>query len=159
VECGGKGSMHRLFRIFNELHIPCYMLFDYDIGNKDKNTIAKSKELLALAGESQDAPTSLLVSDRVACFPKTWEVDLRPEVVDTETLTAEARETLGLSDGTGKPLIARYIARKLTARNPPVIPPSLIKVIKKAVSVEWKESCLKKTVAPAQDKTADRKAS
>ena len=70
VECGGKGAMDRIFRIFNELHIPCYILFDYDSGNSDKNIIDKSKELLALAGESQDEPQALFVADGVACFPK-----------------------------------------------------------------------------------------
>jgi predicted ATP-dependent endonuclease of OLD family len=28
VDSGGKGSMDRLYRIFNELGIPCYMVFD-----------------------------------------------------------------------------------------------------------------------------------
>ena len=62
VECGGKGAMDRLFRIFNELHIPCYILFDYDNGNSNKNIIEKSKGFLALAGDSQDTPQSLLNS-------------------------------------------------------------------------------------------------
>ena len=30
VDSGGKGTMDRLYRIFNELGIPCFMLFDYD---------------------------------------------------------------------------------------------------------------------------------
>ena len=143
VECGGKGAMDRLFRIFNELHIPCYILFDYDNGNPDKNIIEKSKELLALAGENQDAPQSLLVADCVACFPTKWESDLKSEIPDIETLTAEARKVLGLSDDTGKPLIARYIARKITSRSPAVVPPSLKTIIEKAVAVTWKQSCLK----------------
>lgn len=143
VECGGKGAMDRLFRIFNELHIPCYILFDYDNGNPDKNIIEKSKELLALAGENQDAPQSLLVADCVACFPRKWESDLKSEIPDIETLTAGAKKVLGLSDDTGKPLIARYIARKITSRSPAVVPPSLKTIIEKAVAVTWKQSCLK----------------
>jgi hypothetical protein len=142
VECGGKGAMDRLFRIFNELHIPSYILFDYDAGNSDKNIIEKSKELLALGGEAQDAPQSLLVGNRVACFPKKWETDLRGELPDVDTFTAEARKELGLNDDTGKPLIARYIARKLTSRNPPVVPASLKKIIEKAVGVTWQQTCL-----------------
>ena len=143
VECGGKGSMDRLFRIFNELHIPCYILFDYDGGNSDKNIINKSRELLALAGESQDAPKSLLVSDCIACFPNKWESDLKDEIPDTDTLSREARNELGLSDDSGKPLIARYIARKLTELNPPVVPPSLKAIIEKAMAATWKQSCLR----------------
>ncbi len=142
VECGGKGAMDRLFRIFNELHIPCYILFDYDCGNTDKNITDKSRELLSLVGEAQEPPKSLFVSDCIACFPKKWESDLRSEIPDIETLTAEARKELGLSDDSGKPLIARYIARTITSRSPAVVPPSLKAIIEKAVAVSWKQSCL-----------------
>lgn len=152
VECGGKGTMDRLFRIFNELHIPCYLLFDYDSGNSDKNVTDKSKELLALAGEKQDPPTTLVVSECVACFPTKWEKDLKSEMPDADTLTADARNELRLGDDSGKPLIARYIARKLTSRIPPVVPPSLKTIIEKAVVVTWKKSCLQAStpsLAPA----------
>ena len=157
VECGGKGTMDRLFRIFNELHIPCYLLFDYDSGTSDKNITDKSKELLALAGESQYVPQSLLVADGVACFPKKWEVDLKGEIPDSDTLVAEARKELGLSDDTGKPLTARYVARKLTSRNPPIVPPSLKLIIEKAVDVAWKKSCLQVPSSPASDKPVNPK--
>ena len=157
VECGGKGTMDRVFRIFNELHIPCYLLFDYDSGSSDKNSTEKSKELLALVGESQDAPRSLRVSDGVACFPKKWEVDLKGEIPDSDALAAEARSALGLNDDTGKPLIARYIARKLISRNPPVVPPSLKSIIGKAVAVSWKKSCLQVPSSAAPDKPVNPK--
>lgn len=143
VECGGKGAMDRLLRIFNELHIPCYILFDYDSGNSDKKIIDKSKELLALARKPQDAPQSLFVDDTIACFSTKWETHLRLEIPDIESLTEEARRDLGLSDDSGKPLIARYIARKITSRKPPVVPPSLNTIIEKAVAVSWKQTCLK----------------
>ena len=136
--------MDRLYRIFNELHIPCYLLFDYDKNNTKTDIINKSKELLALAGEGQEAPQVILIADDVACFPNTWETDLKPEISDSESLAALAREELGFS-GTSdsKPLIARFTARVLTSRNPAVIPPSLEKIVKKAVQVLWKQSCLK----------------
>ena len=149
VECGGKGAMDRLFRIFNELHIPCYLLVDFDSGNADKNIIDKSKELLVLAGEAQDEPPSLLVADRIACFKKTWEVDLKGEMPDVDKLTGEARRELGLSSDTGKPLVARYIARNITTRKPPVVPASIKAIIEKAVAVTWKQSCLQVPVASA----------
>ena len=146
VECGGKCSMDRLFRIFNELHIPCYMLFDYDKGNTDKNIVAKSRELLGLAGEKQDEPAALLVLDSIACFPEKWEVSVNPEISEASVLAAECRKELGLREDS-KPLIARYIARKLTAKKPPFIPPSIETIIKKAVAVTWKSSCLKLNVS------------
>jgi len=143
VECGGKGPMDRLFRIFNELHIPCYILFDYDSGNSDKNVIKKSKELLAMAGRNQDAPESLSVYDSIACFRTRWESHLGPEIPDINTLTEQAREELGINSDNGKPLIARYIARKITSRDPPVVPASLKTILEKAVAVSWKGCCLK----------------
>lgn len=142
VECGGKVAMDRLYRIFNELHIPCYLLIDFDVGNADKNITDKSLELLALAGEKPEEPKALVVTDTIACFAKSWEVDLRPETPDVENLTKEARATLGLSGDSGKPLIARYIARKLTAQKPPSVPPSVKSVLEKAIKVSWKKTCL-----------------
>jgi energy-coupling factor transporter ATP-binding protein EcfA2 len=149
VECGGKGAMDRLFRIFNELHIPCYLLLDFDSGNTDKNIIEKSKELLALGGEPPNEPKALLVADGVACFQKKWETDLRGELPDVDALTAAARNELGLSDDTGKPLIARYIARKLTSKTPPVVPASLQQIIQKGAAVTWKKSCLRTAATAA----------
>ena len=142
--------MDRLFRIFNELHIPCYLIFDYGSGDK------KSPELLALAGENQDAPKSLLIVDSVACFPNGWEVDLKVEIPNSDAIAAEAKEKLGLREDS-KPLIARYIARKLVSQNPPVVPPSLKSIIEKAVTVAWKKSCLQVTSSPESDKQVDQK--
>lgn len=150
VECGGKGAMDRLFRIFNELHIPCYILFDYDSKNTDKNIIDKSMELLALAGKPQDAPTSLFVEDSIACFPETYESHLGAEIKGYDDLAAEARRELALSSDSGKPLIARYVARKLTSRNPATVPGSLKSIVEKAIGVTWKSSCLK-SAAPGPD--------
>lgn len=142
VECGGKGAMDRLYRIFNELHIPCFLLLDYDVGNTDKKITDKSLELLALVGEKPEEPKALLITERIACFVKSWETDLRPETPDVDNLTKAARSTLGLSGDSGKPLIARYIARQLTGQNPPIVLPSLKLVIEKAVKVGWKKTCL-----------------
>jgi putative ATP-dependent endonuclease of OLD family len=69
VDSGGKGSMDRLYRIFNELGIPCFILFDYDKGNRDKNIVNKSVELLGLLGETTEPPDDIMIRDNVACFP------------------------------------------------------------------------------------------
>jgi putative ATP-dependent endonuclease of the OLD family len=142
VECGGKGPMDRLYRIFNELRIPCYMLFDYDRGNGDNQIIEKSKELLAFADLETDAPQGVLIGDRVACFEETWEKGLKPEVQDWETLAIEAKKELGLTSHSGKPLIARCIARRLTERPEPLVPPTIKAIIEKALAVAWLKSCL-----------------
>lgn len=142
VDSGGKGSMDRLYRIFNELGIPCYMLFDYDKESKDKNIVDKSKELLGLLDEATDPPTTICVKDKFACFPNNWETDLAEETPGSDKLTTEAKKLMGLHSDTGKPLIARYIARKLISQDPPVVPPSIQEILGKAVEVKWEKCCL-----------------
>ena len=142
VDCGGKGPMDRLYRIFNELGIPCYLLFDYDKDNKDKDSIKKSKELLNLLEEDISIPDEIRVEDKYACFPNKWETDLENEIENLEQLTQEAKKALGLQKDSGKPLIARYVANKLTIQNPPVIPETIEKIIKKASKICWEKSCL-----------------
>ncbi|MBZ5639195.1 MAG: ATP-dependent endonuclease [Acidobacteriia bacterium] len=142
VDCGGKGQMDRLYRIFNELGMACYMVFDYDKNSDEKSTIEKSRELLTLAGEPSEPPAALFIGKKAACFPTKWEEHLRSETPDMEELTAAARKSMGLRDDTGKPLVARYIARQLTSRNPAVVPESIRLILEKAVTVEWRGSCL-----------------
>lgn len=132
----------RLYRIFNELGIPCFMLFDYDKGNDTKNIVDKSKELLELLGEDTDPPDKISIGVNVACFPNKWETDLAAEIPDVEKLTANARKAMGLHSDSGKPLIARYIAKKLTSQEPPIIPDSIRSILEKAVVVKWKKCCL-----------------
>jgi len=136
VQCGGKGPMDRLYRIFNELGIPCYMLFDYDKSSK------KSKELLAMAGESTEPPSVPTVKDAIACFPEKWEITVNAEIQDYEAIQTDARTLLG--PDAGNPLLARYTARALAAKQPPFVPPTIAEVLRKAVAVTWKGSCLLK---------------
>jgi len=147
IECGGKGQIDRLYRIFNELAIPCYVLFDYDKDNPDKEAVQASRDLLEFLDEKPDEPPTAHVSDRFACFAGTWESDLKPTIADYDGLAAKARAELGLRSYAGKPLLARYIARKLTEGDTPVVPPILRKIIQKAVNVAWRGSYLHKVQA------------
>lgn len=142
VQCGGKGPMDRLYRVFNELGIPCYMLFDYDSGSDKKEILEKSKELLAMAGENTEPPAHPLFTDMIACFPKNWETTVNAEIPDYEAIKKGARELLG--PGVGKPLLARYIARDLASQQPAFVPPTIAEILSKAVAVTWKGSCLAK---------------
>lgn len=142
VECGGKCSMDRLYRIFNELHIPCYIIIDYDYGNSDGSIVMKSKDLLKLTGEKDDYHPTLFVSDRIAFFPQTFEVYLRTIFPDYDSLVIEACRVLGIKSDGSKPLIGRYIARKKCLEDASSIPDDFTRLIKKAVSVQWTGSCL-----------------
>lgn len=144
VDCGGKGQMDRLYRVFNELGIPCYLLFDYDKDNSDKNTIDKSESLLTLLEADPSAPEDVRIEDKYSCFPNKWETTMADQINGIEDLTKEAREFFGFSADSGKPLIARYIARKLVSQDPPLIPSVLDEILKKATTVSWEKSCLHK---------------
>ena len=144
VSCGGKGPMDRLYRIFNELGIACYLLFDYDKDNKDKDIITKSRDLLQLCGLPPNVPDRVLISQNLACFPNKWETDLAAEIPDLPNLIEDARRKLGLSGDSGKPLVARYVARILTSKEPKIVPSSIRLILQKAVAVSWTKSCLVK---------------
>jgi hypothetical protein len=142
VQCGGKGPMDRLYRVFNELGIPCYMLIDYDRGNEDKQILEKSVELLSMAGENTEPPVRPLVGDKIACFPDKWEATARAEIPDYDAIQVAARDLLGPT--AGKPLLARYTARILASKHPAIVPPTIAQILRKAVSVSWNGSCLSK---------------
>jgi len=144
VDCSGKGQMDRLYRIFNELRIPCYIVFDYDCSSKDEEIINKSKELLTIIAEDVQPTNEVYVSDKLAYFPDKWEASLAKEIPDLENLTAKARKLLGLKDDSGKPLIARYVAKQLVSQKPPFIPPSIKKILEQAIKMKWNKSCLMK---------------
>jgi len=145
VDSGGKGQMDRLYRVFNELGIACYVLFDYDKASTDPDTVEKSKEILRLLGEDDDAPESILIKSGFACFPEKWETSMAEYVENLPELTHEARSFLGLGTDSGKPLVARYIARKLTGQTPPMVPEPIAQLLAKAKEVKWKGTCLRCT--------------
>lgn len=141
IECGGKNQMDRLYRVFNELGIPCYVLFDYDKSNKDPDTRKASKELLEFLNEKVDDLAEAVVTRRFACFAETWEKDLRCEIPDYEGLAAAAAKTLGSS---GKPLKARHIAMALTTCEKPHVPKTVKAIIENAIKIQWAKSHLRK---------------
>jgi predicted ATP-dependent endonuclease of OLD family len=144
IDCGGKESIDRLYRIFHELGIPCYVLFDYDDGNKD--ALEASKELLRFMQHPTDKLTENTHTDHFSCFHIKWEHSLGEEVPNHDKLTSEASKYLGRS---GKPLIARYIAMKLAGQTPPFVPPTIKKILENAISVKHRGTCLKKKPQPA----------
>lgn len=140
VECGGKGQMDRLYQVFNELGIPCYLIFDYDEKSDDAESIRTSRDLLKFVGESPEPPRGIAVLSSVTVFPNNWEEDLESEIPDYEELKSEARGELG---DCGKPLVARFVARRLTKADPPAVPPTVSNIIKQVKGIAWSGSCLK----------------
>ena len=142
IECGNKSQIDRLYRIFNELGISCYVVFDFDRDNADKDRVRESRELLKLlGGRDSEKPTKIAVEDNFSYFVNKWELDLADEIENYPTLVREARKQLGLNDD-GKPLVARYIARRLIAETPPFVPVTVRAIIEKAIIVERTGTCL-----------------
>lgn len=140
VECGGKGQMDRLFRVFNELGITCFVIFDYDGGNNEPG-LRRDTELLCglVKRDIKGDPSKVEVTDRYACFPVKWEVDLKKEIADYDKLIAQGYKLLGTSDS--KPLIARYVAHVLTKEKKSV-PPSIEEIVKGIANAVHSGSCL-----------------
>ena len=144
VDCGGKGTMDRLYRIFNELGIPCFLLFDYDKDNEDSEITRKSREILTLIGADTSPTDDVKIEDNYAFFPNTWEDSINAEIANIDDLISEARTAMSLKSGSGKPLIARYIAKKLARGAPPFVPETVKTILDTAVNLNWTESCLSK---------------
>ena len=140
IDCGGKDQIDRLYRIFNELKIPCFVLFDFDLSNEDAVATRASKAILEFLGEVDFEPTKTTINDHYACFKEKWEVDLAGEIPDHATHRANAAEVLG---STSKPLEARFIASQLALITPPHVPASVRDIISKAIAVKHRGSCLK----------------
>lgn len=139
VECGTKDQIDRLYRVFNELGIPCYTLFDYDLGGESESN---SEDLLEALGIKAEKPSTSVIAEKIAYFKTAWERELMGEIPDYEKLAGEATQVLGLRSDGNKPLRARYIAIKLSKMAKPYVPPTIEKIIRQAVSVKHTGSCL-----------------
>jgi predicted ATP-dependent endonuclease of OLD family len=144
VECQGKDSIDRLYRIFNELGIPSYVLFDYDHGNVD--ALDSSMSLLRFL-KHEESIVAHTHNDRFSCFYTKWETAIRAETANHDTLAAEATAYFGKCSS--KPLEARYIATKLVNLTPPFVPPTVKKIIEHALKVKCVGSCLARPTVPA----------
>lgn len=142
VDCGGKGQIDRLYRIFNELGIPCYVVFDYDKSSSSKNSIDNSIFLLDFFDHDPDPPDSIIITQTLTCFPESFESHVYQGIDNIDELSSEARKTLGLTSDTGKPLVARYVAKKLTSAENPIVPVPIKSLLEKSIEINWSASCL-----------------
>lgn len=139
IDCGGKDQIDRLYRVFNELGIACYVIFDFDVSSKDADTRKASKSLLRFFDDADAEPSAAHITSKFSCFREDWEKDLAPEIPDYDALIKKAGEFLGNSS---KPLRARYVASRVTQGEKPLIPPTLQKIIEHAIAVEHEGSRL-----------------
>jgi len=112
VPVGGKGNLAKWWRLFTAYEIPTYVVFDNDDDDDDDGR--KRCDVLKAIGI--DAPEDVLEVDdftieaSYAVFGTDFESSLRELFNNYSELEEEARQFLSSSS---KPLVARYVARKL----------------------------------------------
>lgn len=79
VRCGDKNDIDRFYRLYSEVGIPCYLIFDGDnqhIGTPDEaDTINKNKVLTGFFGTAMDFPNNV-VNDKYLGFERTFNENL-----------------------------------------------------------------------------------
>lgn len=116
VSAGGKGIIDRLYRVFNEFGIPCYLIFDGDKDHHESDVKNQTRLLMQLMGREDAVPEHTIIDGKFTVFANKWEDELANSVADYSSLVQKARQELGIDANSGKPLISRYIARALVAR-------------------------------------------
>lgn len=150
IGTGGKGQMDRLLRVFNEFRIPCYIVFDADKSKADAEGKRVNKELLELLGEPAEETPSTKIKEKFAVFEETFEAVIKGEIHGYDSLASEARSHLGISSDSGKPLVARYIARKLVDKGrtegdaSKYVPDSIRSIVGKIKDLRWQGSVLRR---------------
>jgi putative ATP-dependent endonuclease of OLD family len=146
ISAGSVQHLDYLYIVFNELGIPCYVIFDGDkprtepfdpsivSGDVRRDLRKKSrrnKDLLNLLGLSDQVDEDdeyffprKIITEHVAVFEHEFEVEVQHPLPEYEKLKSEATEIFG---NDSKPLIARYIARQISQDVDHI--PEVIKVI------------------------------
>jgi predicted ATP-dependent endonuclease of OLD family len=141
ISAGSVDNISYLYVIFNEFHIPCYIIFDgdrpdvdYEELNKKENEkkredalnkSRRNKELLRLAGETFDEDAQFLfpattVKDTYAVWEQDFEQVFHRGVDKYEEIKGEATKLYGTKS---KPLAGRYFASELVEKYPDKISP------------------------------------
>jgi predicted ATP-dependent endonuclease of OLD family len=146
VHSHGKGSMDRLYRIFNGLGIPTYLIFDGDKNNIDKEIKEKTRELLDLLGSSITDMSDLetTVSHNYAVFEEFLEKTLENEIDEYNNLCNEAGKRIKPME---KPLRNKFIANELMRKinngesKVDFLPNTIIEIIDQIKEVTY-EGCI-----------------
>jgi putative ATP-dependent endonuclease of OLD family len=110
----GKGNFAKWWRFFNAYEIPTYIIFDND--NKDDQNQDKRKDFLRTLGIAEDDITDIVgtsdwdVRSHYCVFGMDFEATCRNNFNGYPELEERARREIGEA----KPLVARYVASKLS---------------------------------------------
>lgn len=110
----GKGNFAKWWRFFNAYQIPTYVIFDND--NRDDQNQDKRKDFLLTLGIAEDDIIEIVgtsdwdVRSNYCVFGMDFEATCRGNFDGYPELEEQARSEIGEA----KPLVARYVAIKLT---------------------------------------------
>jgi hypothetical protein len=146
ISAGSVQNLNYLYIIFNELDIPCYLIFDgdkpiefdpnqIDTSQKDdlKNKSRRNIELLQFVGATEYITKETyffpcICENRVNVFEHEFEIEVHQILPKYNEWKAEATKLFG---NDSKPLAARYIARKaVEASDIPVIISQILENVK-----------------------------
>ncbi len=154
INAGSVDSLSYLYVIFNEFHIPCYIIFDGDkpkdieldalVGDKKneaKNKSRRNKELYDLLGKERPEGTyffpDTIIDEKHAVWMYNFESEFHQTLDNYIDLKSEAKK-LYASDS--KPLTARYISEKITKKYPEKVNEKIQQLIDKIDKLDWKKS-------------------
>ena len=128
VSAGGETTIPTLLNVFQQLEIPCYVLFDGDAHQPEDH--AKAIDVARACGVTIPGPPADVIGETTAVWERDFEHSLRREVADYDDLVVAARAELGKI---GKPVAARHCALALAERGE--VPPSVQAVIEQVVAL------------------------
>lgn len=149
VHSHGKGPMDRIYRIFNGLGIPTYLIFDGDKNNSKKEIKEKTEELLDLLGTPITDINELAttVSHNYAVFEEYLEKTLETEIDGYHDFCKEAGKRIKPME---KPLRNKFIANELMRKiddgesNVDVLPNTILEIIDQIKEVSYDRCILQK---------------
>jgi predicted ATP-dependent endonuclease of OLD family len=156
ISAGSVDNISYLYVMFNEFHIPCYIIFDGDKSSTDpaqltgdkrddaKNKSKRNRELLSFAGEQIDSNVEFVfpataIKDRYAVWEKDFETTFQKPLDNYSAIKSRAKALYG---NDSKPLTGRFFADIVTTEYPEKISPYIDDLIEKIQACKWTESCL-----------------
>lgn len=159
INAGSVDNLDYLYIVFNELGIPTYVIFDgdkstglfepatmtpnqlEDLGKKS----TRNRNLLKMFGESGLIDYDLefffpktQITNRLAIFEHNFEVDVHQPITGYEEIKSDGKKLFGTES---KPLIARYIAQKVS-QNKSEIPVYIAAILEEVKNCSHIGSCL-----------------
>lgn len=113
----GKGNLAKWWRLFTAYGIPTYVIFDNDA--RDDREGEKRKDILRALGilendwEQYLRAEEFVITPQFAVFGKDFEHTMRSMFPEYSELEEEAKDVFGDS----KPIVARYVARRLEVKS------------------------------------------